>query len=60
MTPLKLAMNRQFSSTQIIEFLSAQQQQNVLIELITRPRKYELSVRIEVVLNDEILHPSSS
>ena len=31
-----------------------------LIQLITRPCKYELSVRIEVVLNEAILHRSSS
>ena len=31
-----------------------------LIELITRPCKYELSVRIAVVLNEAILHRSSS
>ena len=32
----------------------------LLIELITRPCKYELSVRIAVVLNEAILHRSSS
>ena len=31
-----------------------------LIELITRPCKYELSVRTEVVLNEAIFHQSSS
>ena len=30
------------------------------MESITRPCKYELSVRIEVVLNEVILHRSSS
>ena len=30
------------------------------MELITRPCKYELSLRIDVVLNEAILHRSSS
>ena len=32
----------------------------LLTELITRPCKHELSVRIDVVLNEAILHRSSS
>ena len=43
---------------QISEFPSAKQQRNIF--LITRPCKYELSLRIEVVLNEAILHRSIS
>ena len=48
-----------FSSVQIIEFL-LNNNELFLIELITIPCKYELSFRIEVVLNEAILHRSCS
>ena len=48
-----------FSSVQIIEFL-LNNNETFLIELITIPCKYELSFRIEVVLNEAILHRSCS
>ena len=45
---------------QIIEFPSEHNNEIFLTEFIIRPFKYELSVRIEVVLNEAILHRSSS
>ena len=58
--PLKLVKSGQFFSMQIIEFPSAKQQRNIFDTIITRPCKYELSGRTEVVLNDAIFHQSSS
>ena len=61
LTSLKLAKSGQFLfSMQIIEFPSEQNNEMFLTEFIIRLCKYELSVRIEVVLNEAILHRSSS
>ena len=45
-----------FSSMQIIEFLSAKQQRNVFddIDYLSNMSKYELSIRIEMVLDEAI------
>ena len=45
---------------QIIEFPSEHNNEIFLTEFIIRLCKYELSVRIEVVLNEAIIHRSSS
>ena len=47
--PCKLSNSRLWTNNEIF-----------LMESITRPCKYELSVRIEVVLNEAIFHQSSS
>ena len=45
---------------EIIEFPLRNNNEIFLVELITRPCKYELSISIEVVLSEAILHRSSS
>ena len=60
MTWLKLAKRSQIVSMEIIEFPLRNNNEIFLVELITRPCKYELSVSIEVVLSEAILHQSSS
>ena len=61
LTSLKLAKSGQFLfSMQTIEFPSEQNNEMCLTEFIIRLCKYELSVRIDVVFNEAILHRSSS
>ena len=47
-------------SMQIIEFPSEQNNEMFLTEFIIRLCKYELSIRIDVVFNEAILHRSTS
>ena len=58
MTSLKLAESGQFFFHSNSRLWT--NNEIFLMESITRPCKYELSVRIEVVLNEAIFHQSSS
>ena len=62
MTSLKLAESGQFffHANDRIPVCEPTTPEIFLMEPITRPCKYELSVRIEVVLNEAIFHQSSS
>ena len=62
MTSLKLAESGQFyfHANDRISVCEPKTPEIFLMESITRPCKYELSVRIEVVLNEAIFHKSSS